>query len=130
MVRQEVVGTVHPLVVRNRELSFAPLGVDGAPGAELAEALGADRSSTLGAGFARFEECRFPWTLAYDELVYVIGGEVRVRSEGELLTATAGDVLFLPNGSTVEYEFPGACSLFFVTYPVNWAAAIEEAVDA
>lgn len=109
------------VVVRRGELAFAPLGVAGARLAEVAQAVGPERSGTLGCGFARFEGCRFPWELSYDEVVHVLEGSMRVLVGGDELAAGPGDVVFLPRGSRVEYRFDGACTLFFATYPVDWA---------
>ncbi len=114
-----------PIVIEGGSVRFEPLGIESALRAEIGEAVGADRSSTLGAGFARFEGCRFPWTLSYDETVYVIEGSMTVMSMGRELTAGPGDVVFLPEGSEVEYRFEDPCLLFYATYPVDWSAAQE-----
>jgi len=113
---------IGPVVVRRSELAFAPLGVGGAGLAEVAQAVGSERSTTLGCGFARFERCRFPWELDYDEVVHVLEGSMRVALVGGgELAAGPGDVVFLPRGSRVEYRFDGARTLFFATYPVDRA---------
>jgi ethanolamine utilization protein EutQ len=112
-----------PTVVRADTVIFEPLGIAGAVRAETGTAVGPDRSQTIGCGFARFEDCAFPWTLAYDEAVYVIDGSMQVGFGSTVLSACAGDAVFVPRGSAVEYRFHGSCLLFYVTYPVDWAIA-------
>lgn len=110
-----------PVVVRVKDLGFAPLGIPDASLAEVAQAIGPEHSSTIGCGFARFAGCRLPWELTYDECIHVLEGTMRVAVRGEELLAGPGDVLFLPRGSKVEYRFEQACTVFFATYPVDWA---------
>ncbi|MEA7543799.1 cupin domain-containing protein, partial [Salmonella enterica subsp. enterica serovar Montevideo] len=42
------------------------------------------------------------WTLNYDEIDMVLEGELHVRHEGETMIAKAGDVMFIPKGSSIE----------------------------
>lgn len=118
-----LVSQVGPILVRPGDLTYEPLGIEGATLAETGAAVGPGQSQTLGCGFARFEACAFRWKLSYDETVYVIEGALEVRRDGELLAAGPGDVVFVPRGSSVEYRIPGRCVLFYATYPVDWAAA-------
>lgn len=119
---------MEPVVVEGSTVRFEPLGIDTARIAEIGEAIGVDRSSTVGSGFARFEACQFPWVLSYDETVYVIDGAMTVVSQGRELVAAAGDVMFLPKGSEVEYRIEDRCLLFYATFPVDWGAAQAAAV--
>lgn len=105
------------------DFPWQPLDVGGE--AEVRTVLGPDRSDTIGAGFVRFRDTAFEWDLSYDEVLYMIEGELAVEADGETVTAGPGDVLSLPSGSRVTYRFRGACLAFFATYPVNW----EELTD-
>jgi ethanolamine utilization protein EutQ (cupin superfamily) len=48
-----------------------------------------------------------PWTLQYDETIFVIEGEARLvvleDGRGRVVTAAAGELVVLPRGSTVRY---------------------------
>lgn len=80
----------------------------------------ADKSS-MGAGFMEWENCFFPWTLKYDEVDYVIDGELHIRCNGETTIGKAGDVIFIPKNSTIEFGTPSRVKFLFVAYPANWA---------
>jgi ethanolamine utilization protein EutQ len=117
---------IRPIVVSGRHPSYLPLGIDGAVRAELAQGVGPDSSTSLGCGFGRFEWCEFPWRLTYDECVFIVSGSMTVIWEGRRYRVDVGDGLFLPKGIEIEYHFEEPCHLFYVTYPVNWAATREE----
>ena len=64
--------------------------------------------SSMAAGFMQWENAFFPWTLNYDEIDMVLEGELHVRHQGETLVAKAGDVMFIPKGSSIEFGTPSA----------------------
>ncbi len=79
--------------------------------------------SSMGAGFMAWENCFFPWTLTYDEIDYVIEGELHIRCNGETSVGKAGDVLFIPKNSSIEFGTPSKVKFLYVAYPANWADA-------
>lgn len=105
---------------------WEPLGIENAAVADIKPLVTTDLSRTLGAGLCRFERCRFPWKLTYDECVYVIEGRMEIEQEAGMITARAGDVVFVPSGSEVVYSFPETCLLFYSAYPVDWQERREE----
>ncbi len=66
--------------------------------------------SSMAAGFMQWENAFFPWTLNYDEIDMVLEGELHVRHQGETLVAKAGDVMFIPKGSSIEFGTPSTCA--------------------
>lgn len=80
---------------------------------------GADGSS-MAAGFMQWENGFFPWTLNYDEIDMVLEGELHIRHEGETLIGKAGDVMFIPKGSSIEFGTPGHVRFLYVAWPANW----------
>lgn len=118
-----------PVKLDHRAAPWQDLGVDGGR-ADIQPLVTTAHSRTLGAGFARFEDVAFDWTLTYDECIHVLEGEMEVRHDGGTLRAAAGEVVFLPSGSAVTYAFPGACRIFYAAYPVDWQERMEEAGDA
>lgn len=79
--------------------------------------------SPMGVGFMRFENGSFPWTLNYDEVDYVIGGELEIRVGEESFIGHAGDVLFIPRGTSILFCTGTFAYFMYVTYPVNWLTA-------
>lgn len=105
-------------VIKHADLAFAHRG--GPPGeAAVARAIGPDVSNSMSAGFARFDGCEVQWTLLYDEVVMVIDGVFRVRTPDGVLEGERGDVLWLPEGTELQYEGEKA-EVFYVVYPGDW----------
>ena len=115
-----------PMLADAATRPWEPLGIEGAELAEIKPLVTTEVSTTLGAGFCRFERCSFPWRLTYDECVYVIEGRMEVEQDGVTLVAGPGEVAFVPAGSEVVYSFPERCLLFYTAYPVNWQELLEE----
>lgn len=76
--------------------------------------------SPVGVGFMRFENGSFPWTLNYDEVDYVIEGELEIRVGDESFIARAGEVIFIPHGTSILFCTPTFAHFMYVTYPANW----------
>ncbi|WP_149806577.1 cupin domain-containing protein, partial [Salmonella enterica] len=75
--------------------------------------------STIGAGFMRWDNTFFPWTLNYDEIDMVLEGELHVRHEGETMIATAGDVMLIPKGCSIDFGAPASVRFLYVAWPAN-----------
>ena len=76
--------------------------------------------SSMAAGFMQWDNAFFPWTLNYDEIDMVLDGELHVRHEGETMIAKAGDVMFVPKGSSIEFGTPTTVRFLYVAWPANW----------
>ena len=76
--------------------------------------------SSMAAGFMQWENAFFPWTLNYDEIDMILEGELHVRHEGETMIAKAGDVMFIPKGSSIEFGTPSTVKFLYVAWPANW----------
>ena len=76
--------------------------------------------SSMAAGFMQWENAFFPWTLNYDEIDMVLEGELHVRHQGETLVVKAGDVMFIPKGSSIEFGTPSTVRFLYVAWPANW----------
>ena len=100
------------------EMAFADYG--GPPGkATIARLVGADLSTTMGAGIATFDGCSLAWTVLYDELIVGIAGLFRLRVGDEVFEAGPGDVIWIPEGTALNYEGDGA-TVFYALHPVHW----------
>lgn len=49
----------------------------------------------------------------------ILEGELHVRHEGETMIAKAGDVMFIPKGSSIEFGTPSTVK-FLYGWPANW----------
>nr|WP_223240156.1 ethanolamine utilization acetate kinase EutQ [Citrobacter sp. C6_1] len=76
--------------------------------------------SSMAAGFMQWDNAFFPWTLNYDEIDMILEGELHVRHEGETMIAKAGDVMFIPKGSSIEFGTPSTVKFLYVAWPANW----------
>ncbi|MFK3661276.1 ethanolamine utilization acetate kinase EutQ [Scandinavium sp. NPDC088450] len=76
--------------------------------------------SSMAAGFMQWDNAFFPWTLNYDEIDMILQGELHVRHQGETLIAKAGDVMFIPKGSSIEFGTPSTVKFLYVAWPANW----------
>jgi ethanolamine utilization protein EutQ len=86
-----------------------------------ADVITAREGSPLGAGFLAFERGSFPWTLEYDEIEYVIEGELEIRVGETSYFGKPGDVLYIPRGTRLLFGTPSFVKFLYVTYPANWA---------
>ncbi len=65
----------------------------------------------------------FPWSLDYDEVDLVLEGVLHIQIDGRTLEGRAGDVFYIPKGSSIIFGTPSRTRVFYVTYPADWAAA-------
>ena len=81
-----------------------------------------EESPRLGAGVMELREgTEFPWTLNYDEVEYIIDGTMVLKSEAGDVTAHAGDMTFIPKGTSIHFSTPDHVRFIYVTYPADWA---------
>ena len=107
--------------------SQIPMGIMAEAGIEkqigLADVVTEADGSPMAAGYMSWKNASFPWTLNYDEINVVLEGELHIKSGGETSIAKAGDVLFIPKGSSIEFGTPTFVRFVFISYPVNWQSA-------
>ncbi|MBB3232096.1 cupin domain-containing protein [Halomonas stenophila] len=71
----------------------------------------------IGAGFAHWEGAEVAWRVLYDEVIFVIEGELEVTAAGETHRVTPGQMLWIPEGTELVY---GGRALFgYALYPGN-----------
>lgn len=81
-----------------------------------------EESPKLGCGIMEMRETTFDWTLNYDEIDYVIEGHLDIIIDGRKVSTEAGELLFIPKGSTIKFSVPNFARFIYVTYPANWAS--------
>jgi ethanolamine utilization protein EutQ len=87
----------------------------------LKDAVTLEESPRLGFGMMEMDESTFDWTLKYDEVDYIIEGTLEILIDGEKIVGNAGDVVFIPKNSTIQFSVPKYAKFLYVTYPANWA---------
>jgi ethanolamine utilization protein EutQ len=66
-------------------------------------------------------QTEFPLTLTYDEVDYIIEGQLTIKVNGKEITAKAGDMLLIPSGSKIVWSALNYAKFIYVTYPANWS---------
>lgn len=67
-------------------------------------------------------EDSFPWSLDYDEVDLVLEGILQITIDGRTLEGRAGDVFYIPKGSSIRFGTPSRTRVFYVTYPADWSS--------
>ena len=75
----------------------------------------------LAAGMMSLRQGSFPWTLDYDEVEYVIEGELHITTADKKVVGRPGDVIAVPRGSSITFGTPSWARFLYVTYPADWA---------
>lgn len=84
-----------------------------------------ENNRNLAAGYMKMIETEFPWTLTYDEIDYVIEGELTIKINENEVVARAGDILMIPAGSNVIWSAREYARFVYVTYPANWSELVK-----
>jgi len=74
----------------------------------------------MAAGVMSLRQGSFPWTLDYDEVEYVIEGELHITTADQLAVGRPGDVIAVPKGSSITFGTPSWTRFLYVTYPADW----------
>lgn len=108
---------------RTVELTPFPFpGPDPSMDCRLADVVTADEhGAPMAAGFLSLHAGSFPWTLDYDEVEYVIEGELHIGTEQGTVVGRPGDVLYVPKGTAITFGTPSWAKFLYVTYPADWA---------
>lgn len=81
-----------------------------------------EHAMPIAAGVMSLRAGSFPWTLDYDEVEYVIEGELHITTAGQKVVGRPGDVIAVPKGSSITFGTPSWAKFLYVTYPADWSA--------
>lgn len=84
-------------------------------------------SRNLGAGVGVFEKCTVEWTPDYDEVLFIIDGELHLRVGAKTYVARTGGVIWIPAGTAVVYEAKARTPFFYAVSPVQNSISTKEA---
>lgn len=80
-------------------------------------------SDQMGGGMEILDNVSIHWTTLYDEILFIHAGSMTVRTEGCEFECRPGDIVWLSDGVTLDYDATGRkCEYFYALYPVDWAA--------
>ena len=82
----------------------------------------ATESPRLGCGVMEMEKTTFPWTLQYDEIDFVLSGQLTIYYENHAVTANPGEVILIPRGSRICFSAPDHARFLYFTHPADWQA--------
>ena len=66
------------------------------------------------------EHTTFPWTLNYDEIDYVVEGQLSILINGKRVTAGPGEIILIPKGSSIQFSVEDKARFLYFVYPANW----------
>ena len=100
----------------------------GKPGDQvyITDMLDLNESERLGCGMMEMRESTFDWELQYDEVDYIIEGTLKVIIDGREVIGHAGDMMYIPKGSKIQFSAPDFARFMFVVYPANWEQIARE----
>jgi ethanolamine utilization protein EutQ len=89
----------------------------------IARVINGEISRHMGGGLEILEGVTIHWTVTYDEILFIHEGNMTIRTDQGAFQCGPGDIVWLPNGTTLEYDASGTrCAYFYALYPVDWAA--------
>ncbi|GAA4398409.1 hypothetical protein GCM10023168_04450 [Fodinibacter luteus] len=88
----------------------------------LLDVVTADHGLPIAAGLMSLRAGSFPWTLDYDEVEYVLEGELHITTAAQQVVGRPGDVIAVPKGSSITFGTPSWAKFLYVTYPADWSS--------
>lgn len=79
-----------------------------------------EEAPRIAAGVMEVERTQFPWTLSYDEYDLVLSGTLEIKVGDRTYTGHAGDLFYIPKGSSISFCSPDKARYVYVTYPADW----------
>ncbi len=59
------------------------------------------------------------WTVNYDEVLFILDGQFRLRTKEGTFHAGPGDTLWIPEGTWLVYEADAPVTFFYAVAPVT-----------
>ena len=89
---------------------------------QTARTITTDFSKHMGGGMEIGEDVCIHWKTLYDEILFIHAGSMIVRIDAGEMECFPGDIIWLPEGVTLDYDMKGRrCEYFYTLYPIDWA---------
>lgn len=75
-----------------------------------------NKQSNINNGLLSIDDCEYTWHTEYEEVYYIIDGDIRIRINNNTFIGYAGDVLYIPTGSKITISSSDKAKLFYTTY--------------
>lgn len=105
---------------KNIKLDKFPFDV-GTEGVFIKDLVSLEESPNMGFGIMEIDNTSFEWTLSYDEVDYIIDGDLDIIIDGRKVTAGPGEVMYIPKDTHVTFSTPNKVRFMYVCYPANWS---------
>jgi uncharacterized cupin superfamily protein len=109
------------------DADWISLGIDGAASDRFGNVSARPASAPIAgapgfaAGFVDFADLEMDFTVTYDEVCFVIDGEILLTADGEdEVAVTPGEAFEIRYGTDVHVRVPDRCRIFYAAYPVDW----------
>ncbi len=86
-------------------------------------------SDAMGGGIGTFEDCANAWTVTYDEVLFIMEGELTLRVGDNAYRAGPGDVLWIPKDTALVYEAGEKVTFFYAVCPVDKSPSTSKPID-
>lgn len=87
----------------------------------LTDVLTTKESPRLGCGIMELDSTTLDWTLNYDEIDYIIEGTLQIIIDGKTISASQGEIIYIPKDSSITFKAEGKTRFMYVVYPANWS---------
>ena len=88
----------------------------------IARVINSSNSRHMGGGIEVLENVTIDWTVTYDEILFLIEGPLTIELPDGKHQCEAGDIVWLPAGTSLRYIAERRAAYFYALYPVDWAA--------
>ena len=110
-----------PKIFRGGEMALKPAVTDSGTTA-IARVINSSISRHMGAGVEYLENVTIDWTVTYDEILFIKEGRLTLRFDDGEHDVVAGDIVWLPEGTHLQYVARERAGYFYALYPVDWAS--------
>ena len=109
------------LVVKGDTVKTERFEVDGV---SLKDVTTLQESPNMGPGYMELDHAALEWTLTYDEVDVVLEGTLQIETDGQIVTAHVGDMIFIPKNTHIHFQTPDKTRYVYIAYPANWSELI------
>lgn len=89
-------------------------------GVALKDVVTLEEAPRMGCGIMELDHTSFEWTLTYDEYDMVIDGILEIEIDGRVVTAKAGEIIYIPKNSHIHFQTPTTTRYAYFVYPADW----------